>query len=166
MKSIVDGYNLLYACYTGYSPAHPQALGVLIDRLAKYKRIKSTNITVVLDGTRGIHQSSQNITEKGIRIIYTARGRTADEEIVCMVKGKGDNVVVVSSDRSIKYDVEKQGAVCVDSDFFAKKLNDAFIKDVKGAGEDEETYREQPKKGPSKRMKKKVRKQNKIIPKL
>ncbi len=166
MKIIIDGYNLLHAYYTGFSAKDPQAIEVLLDVLVNYKKVKSADITLVLDGTEGIYQGSHSYTEKGIKIIYSARGKTADEKIRDILKGKVHGVIVISSDRKVKENAEKAGAVCADSEFFATRLTAAFMKEIKGSDEDEKIYLRKSKKGPSRRKKKKERKKDKIIPNL
>lgn len=164
MKIIIDGYNLLHAYYTGFSPQDPQAVDSLIESLRKYKRIKAADITVYFDGTYGGKSPSERSTQKGIKIVFTRLGRTADQDICSHVAKNGEGYIVVSSDRSVKEGVEAAGAVCVASDYFAGRLQAALLKEIKG--EDENIYRDKPSKGPSRRKKKKDRKKDRMIPKL
>ena len=83
-----------------------------------------------------------------------------------MVEGKGEGIIVVTSDRMVKDRVEGFGSVCISSEFFAKKCEETAYRDLKGGGDDFEIYREKPKKGPSRRKSKKDRKRDRVIPKL
>jgi len=166
LRIIIDGYNLIHKCSYGI-PAHlEEARDMLIADLVRYKKVKSANITVVFDGRESSNLSTTQYRDKGINIIFTMQGITADEKICEMLKGKGDGIVVVSSDRAIRESVENQGAVCVESEIFAQKVQMASMLDLKGTEDVDEIYREKSKKGPSRKKKKKERKRDKIIPKL
>jgi len=102
MKIIIDGYNLLHQYYTGFPPHDAQARDALIESLSKYKRVKRADITVIFDGIEGISQAANSYMERGIKLIFTARGISADDEICKRVKGKAEGVIVISSDRSVK----------------------------------------------------------------
>ena len=166
MKIIIDGYNLLHRLSHGFSLDVQEAREMLIERLRIYKRAKRAAITVVFDGTDNPHLAARDYSDKGIKVIFTGRGVTADEEICAMVASQGTGTVVISSDRAVADAVERSGAVSVTADDFALKLDNAMVADMKGIVDEETMYRTKPGKGPSRRLKKKERKKSKIVTEL
>jgi len=167
---IIDGYNLIRN-----SPSLAQidrqdieeGREALISRLAEYRKVRRFPITVVFDGAGFYHLSATAETRMGIRILYSHRGQTADEVIVSLASQKGRETVVVSSDRGICDRLKSTGTVCVSSEVFDAKIDSALYELYKGLSmEEEESDRGGSKKGTSKRLPKKLRKQRDILKKL
>ena len=106
---IIDGYNFIrQSNYLSKLDNKDIELGreALIDILAIYKRYKSYKITIVFDGT---HQKIYNNftfgnnkdLKKGIEILFSKRGETADEVIKKIVLKEREQALIVSSDNEI-----------------------------------------------------------------
>jgi len=81
---VIDGYNLI--CRSDkLSEFDNQALKLgrdaLVDMLAAYKKIKPHKITVVFDGINAASFLQHNDYIKGIKIVFSRKGETADTVI-------------------------------------------------------------------------------------
>jgi len=168
---IVDGYNLIRQS-TYLSPLDLQDIQLgreaLIDRLAAYKKIKAHRITVVFDGTRAPDLARQRGRQKGISIIFSRSGESADAVIKKMAAGENQRALVVSSDLDIVRSANSSGAATISADDFESKLSLAAQMDGMEPGRDD-YYGWKPttkKKGPSRRRTKRQRKNNAKIRKL
>ena len=157
---IIDGYNLIRQS-ASLSILDQQdiqlARETLIDILAAYKKIKRHLITVVFDGTSAPQFSPNRDQQKGIKIIFSRTGESADEVIKTMARREREKALVVSSDRDVVDSAASQGAATISSTHFESKL--AMSGDSMGVGRDEyEGWQPSTKKkGPSKRLSKKQR---------
>jgi len=134
---------------------------MLIDRLAVYKKIMGHMITVVFDGRQAEAVSEQREQVKGIKIVFSRRGETADTVIQRMAKTERERAVVVSSDHEILNFSLSHGAAVIGSPEFEEKMTIASYMAVKGAEQEEggEGRRTTTKKkGPQRRLSKKDRK--------
>jgi predicted RNA-binding protein with PIN domain len=168
---IIDGYNLI---------RHSKKLSdldlqdiqsgreALIDMLAAYKRIKAHRITVVFDGTRSYPVYCQRDRQKGITIVFSQNGRSADSVIKQMARAEGQKALVVSSDLDIVRSAEASGAAVIAAPDFERKLEMSFFAD--GMDIDRDAYvgwkPTTKKKGPGRRLPKKRRKNQAKIRKL
>ena len=159
---IIDGYNLIRQS-SSLSMLDQQDIQLaresLIDLLAAYKKMKRHPITVVFDGTSAPQFSPNHDQQKGIKIIFSRTGESADEVIKRMARKEREKALVVSSDRDVVDSAASQGAATISSSRFESKLamsGDAY---AFGAGRDEyEGWQPSTKKkGPSKRLSKKQR---------
>ena len=166
MRIIIDGYNLLHKFVSLFPLSNGDSRDLLINDLVRYKRKKGGDITLVFDGGDRGGVAGSIYKDKGINVVFTNGGRSADEEIVEMVSLKGGGVIVVSSDRAVRERVEGFGAVCVSSEVFAQKLSENAMLEVKGTEDTDAIYIKKPKKGPSKRKNKKERRRDRVLPKL
>ena len=81
---IIDGYNLIrQSNRLSILDLQDIQLGrdALVDMLAAYKKVKSHRITVVFDGTRAPLFSQQRTRLKGITVIFSHKGESADTVI-------------------------------------------------------------------------------------
>ncbi len=168
---IIDGYNLIRnaSSLKGFDREDIQ-LGrdALVDMLAAYKRNRPHKITVVFDGTAApaYYQHRQRVS--GIDLTFSRPGETADTVIKRMVSREREKSLVVSSDREVIRSAESNRAATIGSDEFEKKLMLAAYMEVKGVEEDE-TSAWTPttrKRGPSRRLSKKRRRNRRKIRKL
>ncbi len=168
---IIDGYNLIRQSKK-LSALDQQDIQLgreaLVDMLATYKKIKAHRITVVFDGTRSPLLSQQRDRQKGITIVFSHNGESADTVIKQMARKEGEKALVVSSDLDIVRTVEARGAATISAAEFENKLT---LSHYAGAmGLDRDAYNGwQPttkKKGPSRRLSKKQRKTKAKIRKL
>ena len=168
---IIDGYNLIrQSKQLSAIDLQDIQLGreALIDMLAAYKKIKAHRITVVFDGTRSPLLALQRDRQKGITIVFSHRGESADTIIKQMAGREGEKALVVSSDLDIVHTVETQGAATICAVDFENKLTLSYY--AAGMETDRDAYNgwkpTTRKKGPSRRQSKKRRKTQAKIRKL
>ena len=168
---IIDGYNLIrQSIRLGDIDLQDIQLGreELIDLLAAYKRIKAHRITVVFDGTGSPSLARQRDRQKGISIVFSHTGESADTVIKRMAREEGEKALVVTSDLDIVRSVEAWGAATIDSTDFETRLALSLYAD--GIEIDRDAYNgwkpTTKKKGPSRRRSKKQRKTRARIRKL
>ncbi len=168
---IIDGYNLIRQSNTLISLDRQDIqLGreVLIDNLAAYKRIKGHKITVVFDGTNAPSFSQHRDNIKGIKIRYSRNGELADTVIKRMTAREKEKALVVSSDLDIVNYAQSHQAATISSPLFEEKIAMAAYMDIKGVGSENEDgwIPTTKKKGPSRRLSKKDRRNRIKIRKL
>ena len=168
---IIDGYNLIRQS-TQLHEIDLQDLQrgreALIDMLAAYKRMKAHRITVVFDGIGLSFLPGQRDFQKGIMIVFSQNGESADTVIKQISREEGEKALVVSSDLDLIKSVESCGTTTISSAEFENRLNMAIY-----AGRmetDRDAYNgwkpTTKKKGPSRRRSKKRRKTRARILKL
>jgi predicted RNA-binding protein with PIN domain len=158
MRIVIDGYNLLFKIF------HREPFDVLEEErqylaelLFSYKKIKGHKIAIVFDGRK-----CEKFSIKGVTVIFTDSGVSADKYIMDMA-GKDRGIVVVTSDNEIINYLSKLNVVAVKSEEFVSRLEEAFYQNLKGIEELEYNvdYSENGKK-----LKKKHRQKNRVIKKL
>ena len=159
---IIDGYNLIrQSRRLSELDLQDIQLGrdTLVDMLAAYKKIKSHRITVVFDGTRAPQFSQQRDRRKGISIIFSHKGESADSVIKSMACKERQRALVVSSDQDIVQSAAASGAATVSANDFENKLTMSFDSDGRQSdGDDFSGWRPTTKKkGPSRRLSKRQR---------
>jgi len=154
---IIDGYNLIRSS-PGLSREEAKGLeegrAALIERLAAYRRIKPWPITVVFDAAEGPGLGEKTEQVRGIKIVYSPAGRTADQVIIRKARKKGSQALVVTSDQALARAVEAAGAAALSSPEFEARMEMAHYFETKGAGAEEEDFAPSlstRKKGPSRR---------------
>jgi uncharacterized protein len=163
---VVDGYNLIRR---SGSLSGEEELSLehgreaLIEKLRQYKRTKRHRITVVFDGADKVTLAEEKTQQKGIKIIYSRQGRTADSVIRKICRDQGENVVVVTSDGELASYAELFGSVVMASEEFEAKVEMSSYANLKGLeGEDEgegwSPAKGTSKRGPARRSSKKERK--------
>ena len=169
MHLIIDGYNLLHV---GQSPVQMTSEDLerrrdrLIEGLAWYRQMRPCNITVVFDGWQGGWATERKEKRRGMDILFSRLGETADEVIRRLVKEKGSGVVVVTSDREISRYAEKLSVPVIPSDRFRERIAGAVPNHEKDAADSEEEERGLRKKGPSRRPSKKEKRLQAALKKL
>lgn len=140
----------------------------LVEMLAAYKKIKAHRITVVFDGTRAPRLSLQRDRQKGITIVFSHSGESADAVIKNMARREGQQALVVSSDQDIVRTASSWGAATISANDFENKL--AMAGGTEGPEEDRAALTSwkptTKKKGPSRRLSKRQRKNRAKIRKL
>lgn len=101
---IIDGYN--YINRTGHTGTHGGARldGLrrsLLEKLVGYKKHRGAKITVVFDAYNSFSLGRQRENFKGIDVVYSKEGETADDVIIELIRLKKAGMAVVSSDREI-----------------------------------------------------------------
>ncbi len=168
---IIDGYNLIrQSPDLSRLDRHDLQAGreALIDLLARYKKIKAHKITVVFDGTRAPGFAPQRDRHKGIAVVFSRRGETADNVIKNMAAREREGVLVVSSDRDVTAFAQSRGAAIIESPAFEQKLMLVAYLETKGLDEEPDTGWKPTtrKKGPRRRLSKKARRSKAKIRKL
>ena len=168
---IIDGYNLIrQSKYLSTLDLQDIQLGreALIDMLVSYKKIKAHRITVVFDGTRAPHLAQQRDRQKGISIIFSHHGESADAVLKKMAFGEKQKALVVSSDQDIVQSANSSGAATISSvDFENKLILSAHMVDMGPGRDDHDGWKPTTKKkGPSRRLTRRKRKNNTKIRKL
>lgn len=104
---LVDGFNVIRR---DPDLAHIEKMDFyraqqsLIDHLADYRRGTQHQVTVVYDGGGGNSSFRQTSQQKGITIIYSSRGETADEvieQLVAANQPRRSAYIVVTADRAL-----------------------------------------------------------------
>lgn len=169
---IIDGYNLIRQSRV-FSELDRQDLQIardaLIEVLALYKRMKPHKITVVFDGINAAADASNRSRQRGIDIRFSRKGESADSVIKRMARREREGALVVSSDREIVHFAAFQGAATIDSPLFEEKVAmAAAVGHSAGTGEENHTgwIPSTKKKGPSRRLSKKERRNRTKISKL
>lgn len=168
---IIDGYNLIRSS-SSLSSLDQQDIQLgreaLLDTLSAYKRIRPHKITVVFDGTNAPLFEQPQDQIKGIRIKYSRSGESADTVIKRMAVKEREKALIVSSDLDVVNFAASVGAATISSPAFEEKIIMATYMDKKGIENQEQggwipTTR---KKGPSRRLSKRKRRNRVKIRKL
>jgi predicted RNA-binding protein with PIN domain len=168
---IIDGYNLIRQSTTlSTSDQQDIMLGreALLDMLAAYRKIKPHRITVVFDGRNSPVFSPQRSRQKGISMCFSRSGESADDVIKRMAHREREKALVVSSDREVADSAAASGAATISAQEFEAKIEMAAHFDSP-ISEDEDSPGWIPttkKKGPSRRLPKKQRRNRMKIKKL
>ena len=168
---IIDGYNLIRQS-TVLSDLDSQNIQLgreaLLNMLAAYKKIKRHKITVIFDGTNASFFSQRRDIIKGVNVRFSSTGESADTVIKRMALTEREKALVVSSDMEIVNEVASQGASTISSSMFEEKIAMAKYIAEKGVEiEDEGGWiPTTKKKGPSRRLSKRKRKNRLKIKKL
>jgi uncharacterized protein len=167
MHLIVDGYNLIRQ-----SP-QLQALDALdlqagrealLELLAHYRSRSHHQVTVVFDGWQGGDVKESRDRHQGILIIYSRRGEQADEVIKRLVRQERQRALVVTSDREIQMCAEQVEAAWINAGQFEM----FHLRGSEGAPEPDEdaAARDPHKKGPARRLPKRLRQRQQRLKKL
>lgn len=168
---IIDGYNLIRQS-SSLSDLDRQDIQLgreaLLETLAAYRRIKHHKITVVFDGTNAPPLSQHENRVKGIKVKFSRKGELADSVIKRMVSREREKALVVSSDMDVVSFAASKGAATIRSSDFEEKIIMAAYMDIKGIEREGEGgwVPTTKKKGPSKRLSKRKRRDRIKIRKL
>ncbi len=167
MHLVIDGYNYINRINAS-SVQRGASMDLLrrdfLERCARYKKARSARITVVFDAydTSSPGRHSENV--RGIEVVYSREGETADDVIIGWIRKRPAGLIVVSSDRAIIDEAKARGVAFLTP----VKLAEMMAAPVAFEAKDEEDYEEgpRPKKGNPRKLPKKVRKAVKAIDKL
>jgi len=168
---IIDGYNLIRQS-NSFRDLDRQDIQLgreaLLDALATYRRIKLHKITVIFDGTNAPSFSQNENQIKGIKVKFSRKGELADSLIKRMVNREREKALVVSSDLDIVNFAAAKGAATIGSSDFEEKITMAIYMETKGLEREDEGgwIPSTIKKGPSKRLSKRKRRNRIKIKKL
>ena len=168
---IIDGYNLIRQS-NSFSDLDRQDIQLgreaLLETLAAYRKIKHHKLTVVFDGTNAPPLSQHEIRIKGIKVKFSRKGELADSVIKRMVNREREKALVVSSDLDIANFATAKGSATIGSLDFEEKIAMAMYMDTKGLETTDNGgwVPTTKKKGPSKRLPKRKRRNRIKIRKL
>ncbi len=120
----IDGYNLI-AALTGEKLEHLDLEAErenLLELLADYRALSRHRLSVVFDG--GARASGERRRERvrGVEVIFSPLGRSADQVLVEMAGRYGSGLTVVTSDREVREGCESSAAVTLAAAEFWQRL--------------------------------------------
>ena len=136
MRVLVDGYSLLHAWNrftTRKTRSHSlqQKRDALIRILQHYADHTGHRVVIVFDGYAAKHKLEIAEPTPGVEVIYSDKGKTADEVIERTVgqAGQPAQFLVVTSDNLERQTVESLGARSMSADLFELEV-DAAVKEL------------------------------------
>ena len=163
---IIDGYN--YISRTRHTGIHGDVnldglRRALLEKLVGYKKHRSAKITVVFDAYNSFSLGRQRENFKGIDVIYSKEGETADDVIIGFIGAKKSGMAVVSSDRAIIDEAKRHGVPFITPG----RLEEMMAGSYEGKDEDDSGgIRQIDKKGNPRRLPKRLRKVSRTINKI
>ncbi|WP_446216131.1 NYN domain-containing protein [Micromonospora sp. IBHARD004] len=117
---VVDGYNVTKRGFGEMSLEQQRKR--LITGLGGIAAQTGDEVTVVFDGAERMHGLPP--TPRGVRVLFSRKGETADELIRRLVRAEptGRPVVVISSDREVADGVRRHGAYPLGADSLLRRL--------------------------------------------
>jgi hypothetical protein len=125
MHIIIDGYNLVRQSQElSRLDRVDMARGreALIEKLAAYRRLKPHRITLVFDGAGAPALSPARDWVKGISVVFSRAGETADTVIARMARQERATAMVVTSDLALARSAEACGAAVIESTEFEGRM--------------------------------------------
>ncbi|SDT64468.1 NYN domain-containing protein [Actinoplanes derwentensis] len=118
---VVDGYNVTKRGFADMSLEQQRKR--LITGLGGIAAQTGDEVTVVFDGAERVHGLPP--APRGVRVLFSRKGMTADELIRQLVRAEppGRPVVVVSSDREVADGVRRHGAYPMGADSLLRRLS-------------------------------------------
>jgi predicted RNA-binding protein with PIN domain len=169
MHLIVDGYNLIrQSSQLQMLDAMDLQAGreALLELLAHYRSRSHHQITVVFDGWQGGDLKESRDRHQGLLIVYSRRGERADEVIKKLLHQERQRALVVTSDREIQIYADQVKAAWINAGQFEL----SYLHGPAGATDyDPETdsaARGTRKKGPARRLSKRLRQRRQRLKKL
>jgi predicted RNA-binding protein with PIN domain len=163
---VIDGYN--YIGRTGRSGIHGGAdpdgpRRSLLEGLAGHKKRRGGKITVVFDAYKSFSLGRQQENFKGIDVVYSKEGETADDVIIELIRSKRAGMAVVSSDRAIIDEAKRHGVPFITPGRLEEMMH--------GSYEEKDEYdgmevRHNDKRGNPRRLPKRLRKVSRTIRKV
>jgi predicted RNA-binding protein with PIN domain len=158
---LIDGYNLLKrggAFLSGPAGDLESARRMLLEELFAYKKGKKLRITVVFDAPHGTSLSRTREGFRGIEVIYSRHGESADVVIVEIIRKRQAGTAVVTSDRAVIDEAKRNGIPFITSDRLQSMME--------GGGEEEYSEGSVVKKGNPHKAPKRLRRARKIFDKM
>jgi len=167
---IIDGYNYINRVRSSGihdSPYLDVPRRSLLNKLAAYKKIKGAKITVVFDAYRSFWHERQRENYKGIDVVYTKEGETADDLIIGWIREGREGIIVVSSDREIIDEAKSHGVAFLTPVRMEEMITGSILYSHTSKEDDEdEDIRSSKRKGNPKKLPKRLRKATKDIKKI
>ena len=165
MRILVDGYNIIRRIpeLAALDRADmEEGRNCLIGELSGYRSGKGHRVTVVFDGAGSWRLSDRGGRVRGITVIFSRQGRSADDVIAGLCsEGKAD--LLITADRELRMRAEKAGVPSTGPDLFWRKIQDEKFRQMKGLESEED---EQYPRGPHRKLGKKARKVKNLLSRL
>lgn len=115
-RLLVDGYNVIHADPDLKRLVQGDlelARARLVELLSEYARIRETDVVVVFDGHAGVSPHGSDEVVLGVRVIFSARGETADAVLESLALRADDPrlTTVATSDRATQEAVFSRGVM-------------------------------------------------------
>lgn len=131
MKTLIDGYNLMYAAGLLGRRLGPEAfrkvrLSFLNTLAARLEPDEASETTVVFDAAHPHGDLPETITHKGLSVIFAVGDENADARIEWLVAHHATpkTLTVVSSDHRIRQAADRRKATSITSEDFLDKLDE------------------------------------------
>jgi predicted RNA-binding protein with PIN domain len=136
---LVDGYSVMHT-WKRFATRKVHALSLqqrreeLVKLLLQFADHSGRRVTVVFDGYAAKHKPERNEPSRGVEIVFSERGKTADDAIERMVSEAADRtrIQVVTSDNVERGTVEAMGAESMSAELFEAEM-DAVLRDLAAA---------------------------------
>ncbi|MDR2861452.1 MAG: NYN domain-containing protein [Syntrophobacterales bacterium] len=179
MHIVIDGYNFIRQSISLCSfdrRSLEEGRKALLRFLIPYKKSRRHNITVVFDAWDSDNPFEERDLWRGIEIIYSRRGREADDVIKELIDNKtGKEILVVTSDRDVSHYANRRNAAVMSSQEFEQTIfkilstgqEQATSHEKENDEEDEhQSLKGGAKKGPSRKLSRRKRHSHNSIKKL
>ena len=135
---LVDGYSVLHAwprfvTRKARQMSLQQRRESLVGLLRQYADHSRRRVTVVFDGYAAKHKPEGKEPTHGVEVLFSERGKTADdliERLVAQAGSKG-KIVVVTSDNAERHTVEAMGAHTTSAEVFEADV-EAALRELAG----------------------------------
>ncbi|HUJ10266.1 MAG TPA: NYN domain-containing protein [Verrucomicrobiae bacterium] len=136
---LVDGYSAMHS-WKRFATRKAQAMTLqqrreeLVKVLRQFADHSGRRVTVVFDGYAAKHKPEVVEPSPGVEVIFSERGKTADDTIERMVAEaeNGRRIQVVTSDNVERRTVEAMGAESISAELFEAEVESA-LRDLAGA---------------------------------
>lgn len=124
MLILVDGYNLIAALWGmgNDGPTLERQRDQLVETLSRYKAARGHEMEVVFDGWKGGDPLGSRTRDRGVEVVFSPKGVTADEVIRDTVRESEREILVVSSDKKVQGWADTYGGKAVNSRTFIARL--------------------------------------------
>ncbi|OPY73956.1 MAG: YacP-like NYN domain protein [Syntrophorhabdus sp. PtaU1.Bin058] len=163
---VIDGYNYINRTKNAGIHGGTALEGLrraLLEKLAGYKKNRGARITVVFDAYNSFSQGRQRENFKGIDVIYSKEGETADDVIIGFIGTKRAGMTVVTSDRAIIDEAKRHGVPFITPGRMEEMMAGSYEDTSEDDGGE---IRKTDKKGNPRRLPKRLRRISKTINKI
>ena len=159
MRILIDGYNLIRRV-PDLALLDREDLEAgrerLVAELSEYRSAKGHRITVVFDGAGSGRLGASRENIRGISVVYSPAGRSADDILRSMCLG-GEADLLVTADREVAQAANSRRITVVEPEGFWGRLEAERMRKLKGLEEEEERPPHRPGRKPSKRRRQDIK---------
>lgn len=124
MKILVDGYNLIAALWGmgGDRAELERQREQLVETISRYKKARGHQMEVVFDGWKDGDPMGSRTRDRGVEVVFSPKGVTADEVIRDTVQESEREILVVSSDKKVQGWTDTYGGKAINCRTFIARL--------------------------------------------